>query len=101
LVLLSRIHLEEGFLCHVLTDMEREEYNEIQNERRKIEYVGAHFAAKEAIYKATGEEDYLKYSILHEKNGKPYVKDHSNIHISISHDGEYAIAIAMVLDSYK
>ena len=52
------------------------------------------FCAKEAIYKATGSSEgpnWLSIEISH-MDGKPV---HSGYSISISHDGEYAVAMAV------
>ena len=73
-----------------------EEYIAYYNtERIQKEYIAGRFAAKEAIFKMTQDKNYLHYSILHQKTGQPYVKDHLEIEISISHDAGIAIAIAV------
>ena len=51
------------------------------------------FAAKEALFKATGWKDCLSCSILNDGYGKPYIKDHPELSVSISHDGGMAIAV--------
>lgn len=97
IVQISRIQLKESFIKHVLTEEEQEEYKQIQSEKRKKEYLAGRFASKEAIFKATQDINYLSYSILHEPNGRPFVLNHPEIQISISHDGDYAIAFVMIL----
>lgn len=91
---ISRVELRDSFIHYILTEEELAEFETKHTDRQKKEYAAGRFAAKEAIFKATQDRNYLKYSILHEKSGKPYVKDHPEIEISISHDG--GIAIAMV-----
>ena len=57
------------------------------------------FAAKEAIFKARGtRSDWLDFKILKRASGEPYVATAMpiDIKISISHEGEYAIAIALI-----
>ena len=89
---LTRIRLDPSFLRHLLTEREMEEYEQRKSERRKIEYAGGRFAAKEAIFKATGAPDFLSWSVLNGPDGKPYILDHPELEISISHDGNFAIA---------
>ena len=96
IVYLPRISPDSRFCDYVLSSEEKKEFESRQNERRKTEYLGGRFAAKEAIFKATGDRNYLKYSILNDENGKPYVLDHPEISVSISHDQDYAMAFVMV-----
>lgn len=97
IVYLPRIQNDSAFSRYILTEDEQKEYQERGTERRKTEYIGGRFAAKEAIFKATQDPDYLKYSILNDENGRPYVKDHPEIQISLSHDGDYAVAFVLIL----
>lgn len=67
------------------------------------------FAAKEAVIKALGEElqlkagDWKKIEITKKTNGKPEIKllkfnrEILSCDISISHDGDYAIAVAIFM----
>lgn len=77
-----------SFLNMVFTQREREYCKKAQN------FAGI-FACKEAYFKATGTG--IKFpltdvEILHDDNGKPYINGVENCDVSISHDGEYAIA---------
>ena len=68
---------------------------------KKSERLAGIFSAKEAIIKALGKKYLGKFDlieIIHTRDGKPVVKlkgNKKNIEISISHDKEYAIAVAM------
>jgi holo-[acyl-carrier protein] synthase len=63
--------------------------------KKPFERLAGKFAAKEAIMKASGTKIPLnKIEILNSKSGKPYTNI-NNIKISISHEQEYAIAIAI------
>lgn len=95
IVHITRIKLDESFVTFILSKLELEEFNSIKLEKRKKEYLAGRFASKEAIFKATQDPEYLKYSILYKENGQPYVVGHPEINISISHDGEYAIAFVI------
>ena len=85
-----RIDLEKPIISHVLTQSEMAEFSLKHTTTQKKQYFAGRFAAKEAIFKATQDKDYLQYSIL---NGKPYIKDHPELEVSISHDANIAIAI--------
>lgn len=57
------------------------------------------FAAKEAYFKAIGtgiQRPICKVEILYNESGKPYLKGIDNSDVSISHDGEYAIATVIL-----
>ena len=79
-----------------MTEEERKEYEGRKTEKKKREYLGGRFAAKEAVFKATQDPGYLSYAILNDEDKRPYVKGHPEIEASISHDGDYAIAMAEV-----
>lgn len=93
---LNRINLKESLVHKILTEKEYKEYSLMKLDKRKIEYLGGRFAAKEAIFKASQDPNYLSYTILNLENGQPYVEGHPEIEISISHDGNYAIALVFI-----
>lgn len=67
------------------------------------------FAAKEAIIKASGLKagDWLKIEIVKDKNGRPGIKLENlnkkivSQDISISHDGEYAMAVVIFIIKFR
>ncbi len=93
---LSRITEDEAFVSRILTPEEREELVTRGSQSRRIEYIGGRFAAKEALFKATGETACLTWPVLNDPEGKPYVKGHPEIAVSISHDGGLAIAAVQI-----
>ena len=93
IVKIDRVSLEEAFLKKVLTEKERELLDRYANEQRKKELVAGRFAVKEAYYKATKDRNYLKVSVLKKEDGSPYIEDHEDLDVSISHDAGIAIAI--------
>lgn len=93
---LNRINLKESLVHKILTEKEYKEYSLMKLDKRKIEYLGGRFAAKEAIFKASQDPNYLSYTILNLENGQPYVEGHPEIEISISHDGNYAIVLVFI-----
>ena len=59
------------------------------------------FAAKEAYYKALGTGLQLPLSeltVLHDDRGKPYLDGKPQARLSISHDGDYAVATVLLLE---
>ena len=88
----------KGFLKKLFTD------HELAN-NPSIESLAGLFAAKEAVKKALGLSagDWHAVEVVKEKNGRPQVKlsvmDKNIISsdVSISHDGEYVMAVAVFL----
>ena len=69
----------------------------------KEEFISGRFAAKEALVKASGISlSFSNITILNDDKGKPYVAEvpdilkDKKIHISISHDTDYAAATAII-----
>lgn len=82
----------ESFLRRVFTEKEIEYCKGTEN------YAGI-FAAKEAYFKAIGTgitAPMTSIEILHNDRGKPYLNGISNCDVSISHDGDYAIATVII-----
>lgn len=70
---------------------------------RKEEFIAGRFAAKEALVKATGLTfSFSSVTILNDEKGKPFIKSvpenikNKKIHISISHDTDYAAASVII-----
>jgi holo-[acyl-carrier protein] synthase len=91
IVQLSRFESRpDRFAQRILTNLEKNEYVKSKN---KINYLAGRWACKEAIYKITGKVENL--SILNDPTGKPFVFDCTELKISISHEKDYAIAVAI------
>ena len=73
------------------------------SQNKTTESVAGIFAAKEAFFKAVGrKEDWLSVWIEKTKEGKPQLKtlltkNNQSTGISISHTGDYAIAVVILL----
>lgn len=72
----------------------------------QVSHLAGVFAAKEATMKALGLKpgDWLKIEVSNKKSGKPFTKFSTEINkkiidydLSISHDGNYVFATAVVL----
>lgn len=82
----------KSFLEKVFTENEREYC-------KKIESFAGVFASKEAYFKALGTGIKLplnQLEVLHDEHGKPYLNGIENSDLSISHDGDYAIATVIL-----
>ena len=88
----------------ILTKDELAIYDGITLEQSKLEFLAGRFSAKEAIYKALSDR-YPKLgmrdvTILNDAYGRPQVIqptfDDLRVLVSISHEKEYAIALAIV-----
>lgn len=86
----------------ILTPEERKVFASLSG-KRKIEFLGGRFAAKEAFAKArgTGIGKHLSFQDIEIKNddcGKPVIVKpiSGGVHLSISHSEEYAIAQVII-----
>lgn len=85
------------FLDKVLTSNEQELMKTLNSDKRKLEFLCGRFACKEAYAKALGtgigKIDFLDLEILKNDLGAP-ISDSGTF--SISHDGDYTIAMVIV-----
>lgn len=90
------IDKSDKFIDLVLTEKEKQLYNQ----RNKVEFLSGRFAAKEAIMKCLPNTKELKFTdieILNDESGKPYCNIEDIEDISISHEKEYTIAVALYI----
>ncbi|OPZ34533.1 MAG: Holo-(acyl-carrier-protein) synthase [Tenericutes bacterium ADurb.BinA155] len=95
IVKMSRIKTDPDFVALILSEKEQAIYATRHN---KIEFLAGHFAAKEAFLKALGTglagAPLKTIEILYQETGAPYiVYNKQQYAVSISHDGEYAMAV--------
>ena len=97
--------MNERFIERVLSLEEQKIFNNIQNDDKKLSFLGGRFAAKEAIFKAVSKGDgkarYIEFSILNDDNGKPYVVSHHfdqkvKVHLSITHTDHHAMCYCLL-----
>lgn len=98
IVQISRlINVSDSFVDKVLSKEEKQIYDKYES-TRKIEFLAGRFACKEAIIKCLSDYEIPNMNdliILNNEKGKPFIKYKSyDILISISHEKEYAVAIA-------
>lgn len=82
-------------LAHkILSENEQKIYGKLKD-KRAVEFLAGHFAAKEAIFKTLDEEIELKdIEITYDRVGRPLCNI-ENIEVSISHENDYAMAVAL------
>lgn len=76
----------------------KEEIKYCLNKAEPYQHFAARFAAKEAVIKTISKKINIKDIEIYHKNSKPHVKikdQELEIQLSISHDGDYAIAFAL------
>lgn len=88
-------NIKKHFIKRMLTDIEYDLYLKCKKENR-TEFLAARWAVKEAIFKANNDIGYLHYSLLHKENGKPYILDHPEIKVSLSHEKDTLIALVLI-----
>lgn len=91
---------DERFL-RILTSEELKLYSALTNERQ-VEWLAGRFAAKEAVIKAVSSHKNVvlsDVSILYDNKRPVCVMDGIQIHLSISHEKEYAVAYAIAQEN--
>ncbi|QGH33115.1 holo-ACP synthase [Gracilibacillus salitolerans] len=91
-------------LDRILTKTEKEIWENLQSDKRKIEFVAGRFAAKEAFSKARGtgigQLSFLDIEIINHKNGAPILNSKvltaETCFVSISHSEDYAVAQVII-----
>jgi|TARA_B100001094_G_C17959797_1_gene684826 phosphopantetheine--protein transferase-like protein len=89
------------FLSKIFSSKEIDDASSRPNE---AQFFAGRFAAKEAFKKASSNEcfsqshSFKSIEVFNHKSGKPGIKDlnYQNIELSISHDGNYAIAFCVL-----
>lgn len=98
------VRKNERFTKRILSKREIDEFKQLNNGRRKNEYLAGRFAAKEAFSKAIGtgigQLRFTDIEVLSTPSGAPklYVTgyDLTKLFISISHSEQYAIAQVII-----
>jgi holo-[acyl-carrier protein] synthase len=93
----------KGFLHRVFTD---EELENAKTRGSLYQYLAGRFAAKEAVFKALGDSklSWKEVQVLNDKEGKPYCailngrSKKIEVHVSISHVKNYAVAQAIITE---
>ncbi|GAM28581.1 hypothetical protein SAMD00019534_117570 [Acytostelium subglobosum LB1] len=111
----------ERFLKRAFHTDEINRFNDLKrtvSDQSALQYLAGRWAAKESVYKAFGGRDRARLNfqnirIMTNERGTPYVDlvgntrelanelDVSTIHLSISHDTDYAVANAIIEHYYN
>lgn len=88
----------DSFIDNVLTVKEKQVY---LARNKNVEFLAGRFAAKEAIMKCLPnikEVSFVDIEVLDDEQGKPHTNIENIEDISISHEKEYTIAVALLKD---
>lgn len=97
--------MSEAVANRVLGRQEKDVFDSLENERRKMEFAAGRFAAKEAFVKASGRRDleFSKIQFLVDEKGCPIPSEElkkllggEDLTVSISHEREYAVAVVIL-----
>lgn len=94
-----------NIIDRILTDREKEKFLSL-SEKRKIEFLGGRFAAKEAFSKAIGtgigqNVGFLDIEIVNDEKGKPNILQNvtsDKVHVSITHTQQFVAAQVIIED---
>ncbi len=100
IVLIPRFEHKEALAKRILSPSEFLIY---EKRADKVRFIAGRFAAKEAFLKAVrggfGQIAFSHISVLYDDLGIPYLEYLGQRYdVSISHDGEYAVAVVQVPD---
>ncbi|ENH96387.1 4'-phosphopantetheinyl transferase [Gracilibacillus halophilus YIM-C55.5] len=99
------IEKQPKFLDRLFTENEKVLYEQLTNQKRKVEFVSGRFAAKEAFSKAMGTGIGKKLSlrdieITTADSGEPVIETtviaSGRVFVSISHSHDYAVAQVII-----
>jgi holo-[acyl-carrier-protein] synthase len=100
IVQIPRFEHKEALARRILSPTE---YLIYEKRADKVRFLAGRFAAKEAFLKAVrgglGQIAFSRISVLYDDMGIPYLEYlGQHYDVSISHDGEYAVAVVQVPD---
>lgn len=100
---ISKMKNLDQFVQRVLSENEIGNYQSLHGDSRRIEWLAGRFAAKEAVIKALPLEDVpLKAIEIQTINNKNFtIVQHYRLDVSISHEEDIAIAVAIISTQYS
>lgn len=86
-----------GYASSILTDEENRVFKHLKIKKRKVEWLSGRIAAKKAFASYMSSlhctNRVSSISILNNQARAPYIVGHPELHLSISHSHEYAVAL--------
>jgi phosphopantetheinyl transferase (holo-ACP synthase) len=86
-----------AYASSVLTDTEYSIFEKLKIKKRKAEWLSGRIASKRAFAKhiefLNNSNIVSTISILNNQNRSPYIVNHPELHLSLSHSHEYAVAV--------
>ena len=87
----------DDYASSILNDDEYEIFKKFKIKKRKMEWLSGRIAAKQAFTSYTASvlstNEISKISILNNQARVPYIVNYPELHLSISHSYEYAVAV--------
>lgn len=87
----------DEYASSVLTDVEYSIFKKFKIKKRKMEWLSGRIASKKAfanyIESLNNSNLTSNISILNNQNRSPYIVNHPELHLSLSHSHEYAVAV--------
>ena len=92
------VHKHKKLATRILTPNEYQYYQSLPEERQ-AEFFAGRFAIKEAYYKAKKVTNigYHDVEIMYDEQRSPII-DEPHVFVSLTHDGDYAIAFVVIED---
>jgi phosphopantetheinyl transferase len=86
---------EEAFSLSGLSDRERDLLAAHRHPRRRLDWLGGRYAAKAAAkrWATSRHQAPSEAEILKETSGKPILANRDDLHLTIAHSGDYAVAV--------
>lgn len=91
-------------ITRILTADEQKQFQNLNSDQRKVEFLAGRFAAKEAFAKATGEGigklSFQHINVLTSAKGAPTIQvegfEDKNVFLSITHSRDYAVSQVII-----
>ncbi len=75
-----------------LSEKRKEKVKKLRKEIQKAQSIGAELLLRYAVNQFTGRRETVKWDT--DENGKPYLTEHKDIYVNLSHSGDYAVCAA-------
>ncbi|MCH5210770.1 MAG: 4'-phosphopantetheinyl transferase superfamily protein [Oscillospiraceae bacterium] len=85
----SRIDPADKKWYKYLSQKRIEKVERLKKESHKAQSIGAELLLRHALRGMTGESGIVEWDT--DENGKPYLKNHRDIYVNLSHSGDYAV----------